>query len=150
MNDTSELYADQVSLDDLLKQAPLPIDEVIRHGIHIARALEHHGNGSGGLAPCMITVGSKHAIVKDKADDPKAVVLLAPEILLDRNADRQGENYEVPDNQVADVWSLGVALFTLLTGHSPFGGITTGQRIKAITRSRPHSRCPQYTSRNPG
>lgn len=115
---------------DLLADGPLPQSQVIQIGIQTAAALEKYRTGIGKLALEMLSFAEDHVEI-----DPSmagAPTLLAPEVV-------QGTltTQDVKAVQLADIWSLGIMLYMLLAGHSPFGGITRSQQLKAITAPRP-------------
>jgi serine/threonine protein kinase len=134
MNDTTQPKPNEPavpkSFRDLLLQGPLTQAQAIDLGIQVADALENRPNGLGKLALEMLSFSDNQITI-----DPEIAgtpTLLAPEVL-------QGEASQdgLKAVQLADVWSLGIILYMLLAGHSPFGGITRQQQIKAITEPRP-------------
>jgi serine/threonine protein kinase len=118
-------YCPGGSLHDMLSEGPVPMDVLIPYGQQIVgalRACHSHGVAHLDIKPQNILI-DKHGRAKlcdfglallDRGGFVKqfkgSVAFLAPEVL--RHVDY--------DPFRADVWSLGVTLFVLATGHLPW------------------------------
>ena len=129
---------DGETLTEKLGRGLISVDEAVRLSTEIADALDHahaHGVVHGDLSPRNVMVtGEGHAVVVDfglaRRDESSFVGgagqgestagtagFLAPEVV-------RGEK----PGRAADIYSLGVLLYEMLTGARPFGG----ERLEAI------------------
>jgi serine/threonine protein kinase/dipeptidyl aminopeptidase/acylaminoacyl peptidase len=132
----------------------LPIEQVLRHGIEISDALAHaHDQAiihrdlkgsnvvvTGGGAAKVLDFGLAHSAgIPGGADEPRAdstitepgtIVgtphYLAPELLRGGRADAR-----------SDIWALGVLLYEMAAGGSPFAGRTEYELSAAILNAMP-------------
>ncbi|MFE6448594.1 serine/threonine-protein kinase [Nocardiopsis dassonvillei] len=109
---------------------PLPVEEVVGAGLAVAGALEAvHGRGllHHGVEPANLLLSGEEVVLADAGAvlptgtvpppvglDPDALAYAPPEAL-------RGER----PSEASDVYRLAATLWTLLSGHPPFGG---GQR----------------------
>jgi eukaryotic-like serine/threonine-protein kinase len=144
---------DGETLTDRIARGPIPIDDVLRHGIEIAEALDkahHHGVVHRDLKPGNVMVtrsGAKLldfglartadvAVVHDAMTIAKPITqegaivgtvqYMAPEQLEGANADHR-----------TDLFALGAVLYEMATGRRAFQGSTKTSLIAAIVASQP-------------
>jgi serine/threonine protein kinase/TolB-like protein/Tfp pilus assembly protein PilF len=138
------------TLTQLQRNGVLPVDDALRYAIQVADALTHaHDRGIAhrdlkssnvmieaggravvldfGLARRLPTAGSlSDSITASEHRLAGTITHMAPELL--RGARGDGR---------ADVWSLGVLLYQLVTGSLPFGGSTAFETTSAILEKAP-------------
>ena len=134
-------YVPGSNLEEYLKGGhPLPLDFALTIGIQIAQALEHaHSMGviHGDIKPSNILIsddgeeakiadfGIAQLVESDREDSPLFGTprYISPEQILGHKADQR-----------SDLFSLGVVLYEMLTGHSPFTGQTSKEVTQEIAR----------------
>jgi hypothetical protein len=148
-------YVEGQTLADALVKGPLPLDQVLRHAIAIASALDHaHRHGivhrdvkpanimitrdgvkllDFGVAksrevalPRLATVSVEDAALLADAAILGTVPYMAPEQLEGKEADER-----------SDIFALGVVMFEMATGHRAFVGRTQAGISGAILRAEP-------------
>ncbi len=146
-------------LSDRVRSGALPVDEAVRIGMQVAEALdEAHAHGiihrdiktsnlmltERGLVK-VLDFGLAH--VMQAGEDQTYVRLTLPGVVLGTIS------YMAPEQALgqaidsrADLFSLGVVLYELLTGELPFGGLTQGEIIEQILHVSP----PAPSERRPG
>ena len=147
------------TLDDRIKQGPLPADEAIAISRQIIDALEYaheHGVIHRDLKPANIKV-TPDGVVKvldfglAKALDQRAATSLDPENspTLTMGATQAGvimgtAAYMSPEQAVgkaadrrSDIFSFGVVLYEMLTGSRPFRGESMGDTLAAVVKDAP-------------
>lgn len=116
-------YYSQPHLGRQARDRRLPLAEVLRHGVHLASAVETaHGAGvlHRDIKPANVLVnaygrpgltdfGMSRAVETSGSVEGVSIPYAPPEVLLDR----------APDVR-SDVYSLAATVFTLLSGRSPF------------------------------
>jgi serine/threonine-protein kinase len=136
-------YVDGVDLAEVLKGGPLPIDVALIVGVSLSRALEHahfrrvvHRDikpGNVMLSRAGQVKLTDFGIAKDLTMDDltrQGLVVgtlsyLAPEQILGGRAEPR-----------SDLYSLGVLLFQLLSGHKPHRAADQGDLLRAIVQGR--------------
>ena len=137
-------HVDGATLRDRMADGPFPLEEALAHGLHLAEALaEAHRMG---VVHRDIKPGN---IVFDRSGRPKlldfglaamsgaepitrdgstlgTVGYMAPETIRGQAADRR-----------SDVFSLGVVLYEMLTGKSPFRQQTEASTLDAVLHREP-------------
>ena len=136
------------TLDQLLRRAPLPVDEVIELGIRIAEGLQaFHAAGAvlRDLDPRSIVVGADGRLWFTDVGHARLAILssrTASSLLLESSPYVAAEAMlgTVVDAR-ADVFSLGVVLWRALTGKVPFEASLLGARtaLPALTTLRPEA-----------
>ena len=148
-------YLEGETLEDRLRQGPLPVDDLLRIGAEIAEAIDAaHKKGvvHRDLKPgnVMLTDGSVKVLdfglardflspvdaIDTQAATVPAITLqgqlvgtmpyMAPEQL-------QGQ----PTDARTDIWAVGCILYEMTTGERPFGGDTQASLVAAIMSSEP-------------
>ncbi len=140
---------DGESLSDLIERGPFDVDEALRVFASICEAVAYiHGNGiihrdikaenvkmtSGGGAK-LLDFGIAQDSASHGLTQTGGVIgtpnYLSPEQLEGRPATTQ-----------ADIWALGVLLYTMVTGSAPFKGNSVGELVLKITTAEfvpPHT-----------
>jgi tetratricopeptide (TPR) repeat protein/tRNA A-37 threonylcarbamoyl transferase component Bud32 len=143
-------YVEGVVLAERVRMGPLPIDEAIRIGTQVAEALdEAHAHGiihrdiktsnlmltDRGLVK-VLDFGLAH--VAQGYTDSTFTRLTLPGVVLGTlsyMAPEQAMGHVIDGR--ADLFSLGVVLYEMLTGSLPFGGLTQGEIIEQILHVDP-------------
>lgn len=138
-------YMDQGSLDDLLDGEPLPVDQALWVGESVCRAVWHahrHGvvhhdlkpsnillreSSSGWVIPKVTDWGLAKVMLDSSSDEFKGFTpgYAAPEQLDPSN--------QMPIDDKTDIYQLGVVLYELLTGQSPFDESRIGKKKEKLT-----------------
>jgi serine/threonine protein kinase len=141
-------------LADLVREGPLPVDEVRRYGSEIADALSHaheHGVTHRDLKSTNVMITPKrgakvldfglarmlesHQIdalshsqrsLTDEGMIAGTLPYMAPELLRGQRGDQR-----------ADIWALGVLLYEMAAGRRPFAGATGFELSAAILHQAP-------------
>ncbi len=135
-----------VSLEDRLREGPLPADEAVRIGTEILRGLRaahRHGIVHRDIKSSNVMI-TPHGDVKildfglaEVADPTGATTItvgvgtpayMSPEQLLGEVVDAR-----------TDIWSWGVVLYEMLSGRLPFGHEHLGSVVRAILRHDPEA-----------
>ena len=148
---TMELIEGQ-SLSTRLAHGPLPFDEALRYGLHVAGALGHaHERGivhrdlksanvvitRSGLAKVLDFGLAKRLTDADLEGATRSQPsLTAPGALVGTLAYMAPEQLRgQPIDARGDVWALGVVLYEMATGNRPFQGNTSFELSSAILNS---------------
>ncbi len=141
------------SLAERIARAPLPMDEVIRFGVEIARAL-HRAHLAGvihrDVKPGNIMLARDGAKLLDFGLARSAVVQVAPDgATLQKPLTQEGAivgtfQYMAPEqlegqnlDHRTDIFALGAVLYEMATGRRAFEGKTKTSLIAAIVSARP-------------
>ncbi len=137
------------TLRDRLKDGPLSVEEAVRLAVEIARALgAAHAVGivhrdlkpdNVILEPAfgvkVLDFGLARRVIPAGADDAKAETLTLDGKIMGTPGYMSPEQARgLPVDARADIFSLGVVLFELLTGERPFGGATHLDVLVATSR----------------
>lgn len=142
-------------LDRLIEESkglpPAQVSSIVRQ---IAAALDHahaHGKKHRDVKPSNIILGPDgHATLTDfglvhSADGTRLSrsghILGTPQYMSPEQADGR------PVSTAADVYSLGVLAYELLTGQVPFEGDTAAQLVAHLTKEPPPARCESRAAR---
>jgi serine/threonine-protein kinase len=145
-------YVEGRSLRDRLDERSLPLDDVLRYGIQAADALAHaHDNGvvhrDFKAANAMISRDGRLKIVDfglaRRGDALMASATTMPSLLPAGVA--AGTPYAMAPEQVrgdptdarTDIWALGVLLYEMVTGATPFNAATIPELFSSILRDAP-------------
>ncbi len=145
-------YVEGRSLRDRLDERSLPLDDVLRYGIQAADALAHaHDNGvvhrDFKAANAMITRDGRLKIVDfglaRRGDALMASATTMPSLLPAGVA--AGTPYAMAPEQVrgdptdarTDIWALGVLLYEMVTGATPFNAATIPELFSSILGDAP-------------
>lgn len=124
-------YVDGVTLKDYMKENRLSLNAVLEIGVRLADALQHAH--SKNIIHCDI---KPHNILIDKNLNPKiadfGIAKMVSSQTMVYTSTVMGSVHYISPEQAAggqvtacsDVYSLGVVLFEMLTGHVPFSGDT--------------------------
>lgn len=134
----------------LLQESTLPDSKAITYSAQILDAVRHmHANKVVHRAICV-----ENIMFGDKERTKIKVISFASSTRLNNGSltEKFGSPlYMAPEifsgayNEKCDIWSIGVAIYSMLMGSQPFQGETYGEIIKAITKAK-ISRPPQFNS----
>jgi len=143
-------YVPGGTLQELIRKGPLPAHEAAKLMETVARAVQHahaHGIVHRDLKPANILLDA-HGVPKlgdfglakqvDSGIDPltrSGVVVGTPHYMAPEQA--LGQSKQI--SPAADVYSLGVILYEMLTGHVPLDGEGTLGTLMAVTALEPRS-----------
>jgi serine/threonine protein kinase/Tol biopolymer transport system component len=151
-------YVEGTTLDKRIGERPLPISEVLDIAIQICDALdEAHGKGVTHRdiksSNIMITTRGRVKVldfglakVTQAASTPEQISdsQLATRVKTSPGVIMGTVNYMSPEQASGkdvdartDIWSVGVVVYEMVTGHAPFGGATPSHIIVAILEKEP-------------
>lgn len=125
--DTATQAPQGATLASRLAQAPLPVEQALRHAVQLAEALRSvHDAGQicGVLDSGRILLSSSHALIEPAGADftPYA----APELFAGAQPDPR-----------TDIFAFGAIVYHLLTGRQPFAGNTPAEIAQAAREQSP-------------
>jgi TolB-like protein/tetratricopeptide (TPR) repeat protein len=145
-------YVDGQPLSDVLAESPLPLNDVLRHGIEAAEALTYaHEHGvvhRDFKAANAIVSRSRHLKVVDFGLARRGDIALAGATTMATAVPAgaaAGTPYAMAPEQIrgepadarTDIWALGVLLHEMVSGTKPFTGPTTPDLFSSILRDAP-------------
>lgn len=148
-------YVDGVTLKDYMKEHTLPLKDVLDIGAHLADALEdaHRHN----IIHCDI---KPQNILIDRNMNPKIAdfgiaKMVSNQTMVYSNSVMGSVHYISPEQASggkitasSDVYSLGVVLFEMLTGHVPYTG-STATCVAMMHSEKPVPRLKDYLAEVP-
>ena len=149
-------FVDGVTLEERLRIGPLPVQKACRIAARVARALQYaheHGVVHRDVKPGNVMLRNGQDGKPRNPEDPRPAITdfgLARETgtgsMTDSGAIVGTPMYMAPEvvlggsqvaGTLADVYSLGATLYTLVTGAPPFDGPTAQSVLKAVLESSP-------------
>lgn len=138
-------YYDGVTLKEKIAEDPIPVDSVIDYAIQLASGIaEAHGKGitHQDIKPGNIIITRNDSLklldfgiarlrTTSRAELHQSggtIAYMSPEQLLGDSADAS-----------TDIWAIGVNIYEMLTGQSPFAGRNAQETVKAILDREPPS-----------
>ncbi|MDT0269227.1 serine/threonine-protein kinase [Streptomyces sp. DSM 44915] len=131
------------SLDDLLRQGPLPPERVADLGRQVAAALDaahRAGITHRDIKPANILLEDGRAVLTDFgiAGLEGDAALTATGVIMGTPAFMAPEQVRgLPATAASDLWSLGATLYTAVEGHPPFTGATSSAVLVAVATDPP-------------
>ncbi len=144
-------YVDGDVLSDRIRTGPLPVTSALRIAMDVAEALDEahaHGIIHRDIKTANLMLTSRGSVkvldfglaqVDDAPGRTSAARLTMPGVILGT------ASYMAPEQAAgrvvdarADLFSLGVVLYELLTGELPFGGFTPGEVLERILHEPAH------------
>jgi serine/threonine-protein kinase len=146
-------YVTGESLAETLQRGPFLCTEVLRLGAQVAGALEEaHRQGviHRDLKPHNVRLTSRGDVkvldfgiarlLHGRADDPATRTHTEEEVISGTMPYMSPEQLQGhASDPRTDIWALGVVLYELATGHTPFRGRTSAELATAILRDPPSS-----------
>lgn len=143
-------YVEGEVLADIVRSGPLPVDQAMRIGMQVAEALDEahaHGIVHRDIKPSNLILTSRGLVkvldfglarVAERAADRTFARLTMPGIVLGTVSYMAPEQAagQLVDSR-ADLFSLGVVMYELLTGGLPFAGVTPGEIMDQVLHAAP-------------